>query len=120
MADVPPVWLIKEDDGKRTLCDLTGAELDWTAAEALCEERGAEFTIHRPSNEETALREAEEEILGKAGLESIIPLSNDPESKVDLILSEPRGFEVARREVRVKETVKAMREMLAAHKLLPE
>lgn len=115
---VPPVWIIEGDDGARTLCDLTGAELDLTATEAICKERGAEIRFNRPSEAETARREADEALLMDMGRPEIIPLSNDPESKVDLILQAPKGFELARREVAFKEAVKAMREMLAEHDLL--
>lgn len=109
---VSPVWVIETNDGGKTLCDLTGAELDWGATEAVCKERDAEFVLHRPSEGETGTREADEEMLQRLGRSPIIPLSNDPESKVDLILQQPKGFEVDRREVSFKETVKAMREML--------
>ena len=59
-------------------------------------------------------------MLLRIGRPEIVPLSNDPESKADLILEQPKGVEVARREVRLKETVKAMREMLVEHDLLPD
>lgn len=116
---VPPVWLVEEDGGGRTLCDLTGAELDLDAAEAACKRRGAEIIFRRPSAEEREERERIEGLLRSAGMPETIGISNDPEERIDLILQRQGGlFRLAHREVSLGESVKALREMLTEHDLL--
>lgn len=115
--DIPPLWELV-DDGHRTLCDLTGAELDLNAAEAICKKRNFAVHFQRPSNAERARQEANDLLSGGIPLD-LVPLSNYPDAKVDLILQQPKGFDLEAREPALKEAVKVLREMLDKHDLLP-
>lgn len=117
--DKPIVTTIERDDGARIIRDMTGAEVDLTAAEAACEAHEmVVLTFKRPSDAERERREWLEEKSRIEGHYMPIGIRNDPDEQVELILERPEGWEIDRVESTLGRMVDALRSLLAAHELL--